>query len=205
MQNEDLTINKSAIQDRTTDPKKLRRADHKNRLGHGPQVKLTSAAAPETKQPDTSGWLTRNQSADLLKMSVTTIANYERRGKLHPRYAYRADSRGIEHHVAVYDPEELTRLPRSALYHHPATREPGEIAARAFELFNQGVSIRDVLIELRETPDRVHELHERWLDMGGADLTITKIAKEAFEKLVGPFSDVAGLLSLIAAREKRKE
>lgn len=148
-------------------------------------------------QPDTSGWITRNKAADLMRVSVTTIANYERRGKLHPRYAYRADSRGVEHYVAVYNPEELFKeIPRG--HERPATnRDPGETAARAFEHFDQGLTVRQIVIELRETPDRVHELRESWLNAGGAALTITDIAKQKFEQLVGPFTGVTELLELI--------
>lgn len=140
----------------------------------------------------------------MLRRSVTTIANYEREGKLHPQYVYRADSRGIEHRVAVYDPKELTPL------RHPdlrplAIREPGEVAARSFELFNQGKTLRDVVIELRETPDQVRQLHESWLDSGGADLTITPIAKEALEKVLGPFTSVADLLTLVESFAKRSD
>ena len=132
-----------------------------------------------------------------MRVSVTTIANYERRGKLHPRYAYRPDARGIEHYVAVYDPAELFKeLPRGP--ERPmANREPGEIAARAFEHFDQGLSVRQIVVELRETPDRVHELRESWLNAGGAALTITDVAKQQFEQLVGPFANVAELLERI--------
>lgn len=151
---------------------------------------------------DTSGWLTRNEASDILKMSVSTIANYERRGKLHPRYAYRPDSRGIDHHVAIYDPKELMKLPSGGRIHGP--REPGEVAARSFELFAQGRGLQDVVIELRETPSRIRELHESWLDMGGADLTITTTAKSVLEKLVGPFSTVADLIAMIETALKRE-
>lgn len=148
-------------------------------------------------QPNTSGWITRNKAADLMRVSVTTIANYERRGKLHPRHAFRPDARGIEHFVAVYDPDELFReLPRGP--DRPvANRDPGETAARAFEHFDQGLAVRQIVIELRETPERVHELRESWLNAGGAALTITDTAKQKFEQLVGPFSGVTELLELV--------
>lgn len=163
---------------------------------------IKAVVPPGELEPDTSGWLTRNQCADLTRMSVTTIANYERRGKLHPRYAYRPDSRGIEHRVAVYNPDEIAKLPSHALRNEPA-REPGELAARCFELFDQGLSVREIVIELRETPDRVRVLYESWLDGGGANLTITGPAQEAFVKVVGPFSSVADLLTLVEGLAKR--
>lgn len=207
MQNQAIAAKKPVNASESGAVKKNFRRDPKIRIERGaPQIKLTPPASPaETKteaRPDTSGWLTRNQSADLLRMSVTTIANYERRGKLHPQRAYRADSRGIEHSVAVYDPEELLKLPHP-IQSAPAVREPGETAARCFELFNQGMTVRETVIELRETPERVRALHETWLDTGGADLTITEGAKGILEQLIGPFSGVAELLSLIEAIVKR--
>jgi hypothetical protein len=174
------------------------RSDPKKDLSSDPKVRLQ----PEKEAPDTSHWLTRNQSSDFLRMSVTTIGNYERRGKLHPQHAYRRDARGIEHRVAVYDPAELLKLL------HPTgqretPREPGEVAALCFEAFDQGKTIRQIVVDLRETPERVQTLYERWLDVGGADLTITLVAKEALEKLLGQFTSVADLLTLIEGLKQR--
>jgi hypothetical protein len=193
MQNHGFRVPKPLGQGLVRDPKKTSLASS---TGVDPQIK-PAANSVEPLQQDTSSWLTRNESADLLKMSVTTIANYERRGKLHPVFTYRPDSRGIEHRVAVYDPKELIKLPHVQAPRPGASREPGEVAARCFELFDQDKTIREAVIELRETPERVRLLHESWLDTGGADLTITAVAKEAFEKLVGPFAGVAELLSLV--------
>ncbi len=192
MQNQGFTLKNAPGEPGRQDPSKTKKGDPKIR----PRPEI------ETVQTDLGSWLTRNESADLLRRSVTTIANYEREGKLHPQYVYRPDSRGIEHRVAVYDPKELMPL------RHPdlrplAIREPGEVAARSFELFNQGKTVRDVVIELRETPDQIRQLHESWLDSGGADLTITSIAKDALEKLVGPFTSIADLLALIEEIAKR--
>ena len=150
-------------------------------------------------QPDTSTWLTRNDAASALRRSVTTIATYERQGKLHPLHVYRPDSRGIEHRVAVYDPKELVKL-RRAEAQLPASREPGEVAACCFELFNRGMTIREAVIELREPPERIQQLHESWLITGGpddAELIITAAVKENIEKIIGPFSTITELLRQI--------
>ncbi len=196
MKNQGFSLKKPVSQLVNQDRKKPARAD--------PKIKLDrDKPTIEVQQPDTSGWLTRNESADLLRMSVTTIANYERRGKLHPRHVYRPDARGIEHRVAVYDPKELSKLPHPQLLREPA-REPGEIAARCFESFSHGKTFHEVVIELRETPEHVRTLYESWLDTGGADLTIVPAAKEAFEKLVGPFTSVIDLLALVEALAKQK-
>lgn len=163
------------------------------------QTDTPKPAAPSIPiQPDTGGWLTREQSANFLRVSVTTVANYERQGKLHPSYAYRADSRGIEHRVAVYDSKELVKLKRVEL-REVVPQEPGEIAARCFELFNQGMSVRDVVIEVRKTPEHVTSLFESWERTGSAssDLTITSSVKADFEQIVGPFSTIADLLECL--------
>jgi hypothetical protein len=166
-----------------------------------PRINPEPRTPPKAKppQPDTSTWLTRNDAAGALRRSVTTIATYERQGKLHPQHVYRPDSRGIEHRVAVYDPKELVKLRREEAQ-LPASREPGEVAAQSFELFNRGMTIREVVIELREPPERVQQLHESWLTTGGSDeavLTITGSFKEDLERHLGPFTTTTELLQQI--------
>jgi hypothetical protein len=171
----------------------------KNSAPPDPRVKTetgTTKTGPKTLQPDTSTWLTRNEAASALRRSVTTIATYEHQGKLNPQYVYRPDSRGIEHRVAVYDPKELVKLRREEI-RPPLSREPGEIAAQSFELFNRGMTLREVVIELRELPERVKQLHDSWLTTGGSEdgvLTITASVKGDLEQLVGPFSTISELL-----------
>ena len=155
-------------------------------------------------EPNTDGWLTRLQSSQLLKVSVTTIINYERAGKLRKGRAYREDPRGISLLVNVYDPMELTALQRfaSAQRITSAQREilesPGEVAARCYELLDEGKTANQIVIALRKTPDQVRELHEKWLDGGGSSLTITPVAKEAIERAIGAtFADVTELVTLI--------
>jgi hypothetical protein len=149
-------------------------------------------------QPDISNWYTRQQAADTLRVSVTTIATYERQGKLNPRYAYRADSRNIEHRVAVYDPEDVRKLLRFNA--RPDAQESGETAARCFELFNEGKSMRGVVIELRLRPDLVKQLYASWEETGSVQesgLVITVAAKKDLESLVGNFSTIDGLRKCI--------
>lgn len=164
-----------------------------------PRIYPEPGTTTKALQPDTSTWLTRNEAASALRRSVTTIATYEREGKLHPQHVYRPDSRGIEHRVAVYDPKELVKLRREEV--RPLlSREPGEVAAQSFEMFNRGMTIREVVIELRELPERVRQLHESWLTTGGSDdaeLTITTPAKKDLEKLIGPFTTITDLLQQI--------
>jgi hypothetical protein len=156
-------------------------------------------SSPTGSPPSTSTWLTRNEASDMLMISTQTLANYERRGLLHPQHAYRPDHRGVEHRVVVYDPNELKKVPR---YNRGgiSPREPGEVAARAFELFREGKTVEVAVIELRETPDKIHELRDKWLDAGGADFVITPEAKAAFEKIVGPFTSVVELLEIVSKK-----
>ena len=164
--------------------------------------KKTVSETPEVdetppKLPETDGWLTRNETSDMLRCSLQTLKNYETRGLLHPRHALRRDRTGADRVMLVYDPKELTKLP-SKKPGGPSefVREPGELAARAFEMFRHGCLLDEVVIELRETPERIDYLHERWLDHTKARYVITPEAKKVFEQLVGPFTGVTELLGL---------
>ena len=141
--------------------------------------------------------MTRNEASDMLSCSHQTLANYERRGDLHPQFAYRPDGRGTEHRVIVYDPHELKKLAVKLRRHVLQPRDPGEMAARAFELFREGKSMEDVVVELRMLPDQVRELHDKRLELGGGDLVIFPVAKEALEKVLGPFKDVTELVERV--------
>lgn len=157
------------------------------------RTKVKHAAAT-----DTSGWLTRNQSTDMLRVSTQTLKNYERQGKLHPIRARREDTRGHDQSVVVYDPQELSRLPRGL--GRFSARETGEIQARCFEMFEQEKSFREIVIAMRETSDTIHELHERWLDDGGSRVVISDTAKGALEAVLGPFADVTELVERVIAK-----
>ena len=156
----------------------------------------------EVEIPVTDGWLTRNQATDMLRCSANTLKNYEDRGMLHPRQAVRTDRSGIERMMLVYDPQELADLPQRNPGGQPriAVREPGELAARAFEYFRQGLPLDEIVIELRETPDRIDQLHEHWLDQTKARYVITAEAKKALEMTVGAFESVTELVELVRHR-----
>ena len=188
-------MSKAAAPQRVPNQNEKKSGDRRDTVKIPSDVVLGTPKVP-TKEVDTSTWLTRNESADMLHVCVNTIANYERKGKLHPRRVYRPDAQGIERRVAVYDPDELVRLPHPPV--QVSEQRPGEIAARCFEFFANGKTIAEAVIALRETPDLIHTLHENWLNSGGSNLQITPIAKEAFERLVGPFASTADLLELVA-------
>lgn len=178
-----------------------------NVVVHDPQILIdldkirqtkAKAKAVDLASTDTSSWYTRNQSIDVLHVSTQTLKNYERQGKLHPLRAFRRDARGHEQRVVVYDPKELSRLPRGIV---PFTqRAAGEIEAVAFEMFEQGKSFREVVMALRQTSEMVHGLHERWLDDGGSFLVISAVSKQDLEAVLGPFTDVTELVDLVTAK-----
>lgn len=159
-----------------------------------------SLAADSRKAlPDTTSWLTRNEAADVLNVSSNTLRNYESRGLLHPLRVPRIDAMKHAQLVVVYDPRELAKLPRG-IGRSLVAKNPGEIAARAFELFREGRSNEEVVIEVREEPDKVDDLRLKWLDAGGAHLVITPEAKITLEKIVGPFASVAEFVELCVAK-----
>ena len=153
--------------------------------------------------PDVLAWLDRVDVADLLKISVNTITGLERRGLLHPRRVIRADRRGAKRLTYIYDPKEVATVPRHT--RHTNARDPGETAARCFELLELGKPLYQIVIELRETPDTIRELHEKWSNMGGADLVISPAAWERLGKLVGPFVSVSELVERVTALARDKE
>ena len=102
----------------------------------------------EHEAKDTSAWLTRHEASAMLSVSEQTLANYERSGKLHPQYTYRPDRHTIERRVVVYDAGELTTLRACRPHNHNAVapRDPGEVGARAFELFREGRAREAVVV-----------------------------------------------------------
>lgn len=167
---------------------------------------LKNVAPAEEQAPkllEADGWLTRNEACDLLRVSPQTIQNYESRNLLHPLHALRKDRNKVERVMLVYNPKELAALPVRNGAGQPRidVHAPGEQAARAFELFRQGAALDEVVIELRETPDRIDHLHERWLDQTQARYVISPKAKETFEGMLGDnFKSVTELIELLAKK-----
>lgn len=181
----------------------------KSTLKKAPGTPAKKAMAPpqsskelEPKLPETDSWLTRNEASDVLRCSTQTLKNYEDRKLLHPRHALRKDRRGSERVMLVFNPKELADLPIRNGGGQPASaiREPGEQAARAFELLRQGWPLDEIVIELRETPDRVDYLNERWLEQTRSRHVISTEAKKALEHLIGVFDDVTDLVELVKQR-----
>jgi len=149
-------------------------------------------ASSPSSAGDTTTWLTHTEAADVCRVSYNTIKNWVQRGLLHPKTALRTLVSGAHREVLVFDPRELAKMARRKGDSNP--NDAGEISARAFELFETGKSLREVVIALRETLPKVEELHEQWMRSGGSELVITPVAQGELERLVGPFEGVAGLV-----------
>jgi hypothetical protein len=149
--------------------------------------------------PNTDGWWTRNQVCDNLRCSPQTVKNYETRGLLKPHEAIRKDRSGSDRRLLVYDPKQIAALPARNPGGEPRidVRGPGELAARAFELFRENKTLDEVIIELRESTDRIDHLYERWLDYSRGRHVITPVAREALQKVVGRFEGVPELLEIL--------
>jgi len=152
------------------------------------------AAVLKKNEEAQNHWLTRKEATDVLGCSAQTIVNHERKGHLNPRAAYRTDNRGAQHKVLVYDPQELAKLATRVHRHVVNPREAGELAARAYELFDEGAPEKRIVKELRMTPDAISTLHDKWRDGGGSDVVITENARAELTKIVGPFETVADLI-----------
>lgn len=133
----------------------------------------------------------------MLGLSPVTLISLERRGKLHPLTRPRTHGMGPKLEV-VYDPRELAKVPRRERV--PVTRDPGELAARAFDYFEQGTSLRDVVRYLRDTPENVEKLYAQWSEMGGADLVLTVAARAALEPHLGAVETITDLVERVAER-----
>jgi hypothetical protein len=107
---------------------------------------------PNIKDPST--WYTVGETARLLKCSTSTVQRYGGR-ELHPL----EDDRGCKR----YNPVEVRALidarEQSKVRRGP---RPGEIAARAFLLFDGGHSRRDVVTEMMITPSEAQDLWREW-------------------------------------------
>lgn len=159
-------------------------------------------AKPRAQRVDTRDWITRQQVADALRVSVSTVKNWTTSGHLHAERALRG-----AREVYVYDPGKLHQAPRVVRQARPASSvvlpQSGEEAALAFELFDAGSSDRVVVVKLRALPARVVALREEWLNAGAGDMVISAPAKAALEAAVGAFDGVADLVARVADLARR--
>ena len=143
---------------------------------------------------DKPRWLTHTEAADLVGVSYNTVAYWARQGKLHPQKERRTLANGTVREVTVFDLDELMKLARRR---EPNANDTGEIAARAFELFEDGAATREVVMKLRKAPERIEALHEQWLNGGASEFVLNAVARRELERTLGPFAGVAELVQRV--------
>ena len=134
----------------------------------------------------------------MVGVSYNTIGNWAKKGLLHPAKEMRTLTNGTVREVTVFALNEVMKIARRR-----DPDDPGEVAARAFELFAEGRPLRDVVIQLRQAPEKVEALHEQWMSCGGAELVINAVAQRELERLLGPFEGVADLVQRVAELASR--
>ena len=111
--------------------------------------------------------LTRGEVAQRLGCGIHKVRSLEGTA-LHPeRFG----------HVHVFDPAEVDAYAKR----RSVPKTSGELAARTFELFRDGKDFRDVVIELREHPDMIRELYEKYAASG--DLIVPALAAREIERM----------------------
>ena len=158
-------------------------------------VTVTKRAEPPPIPPR---YVTRTEAADLLGVAYGTILQYERRGKLEVFWTMRPDEIGRMRNAAMYPLEQVLKLPRRAP--NPTPENPDELAARAFELLDKGKTVKQLVIELRATPEKLQRIHTQWLELTGAVLEVTDAERAKLVALLGEFQSVEELIDLITVR-----
>jgi excisionase family DNA binding protein len=147
---------------------------------------------------DEPRWLTATEAADLLGVSYNTIVNWENAGRLHAHKQRRLLTNGQHREIRVFKEAEVRKFLRRR-----DPNEEDEVAARAFEMFEAGRQIREIVIALRVRPERIERLHDQWKDFGGAELVVTPVAKRELERIIGPFVGVADIVERVAELAKK--
>ena len=162
----------------------------------GPR-KLYTPTDPD-KIEDLSDWLTRSEAADLMHVSEQAILTWTQEGKLKPRTRQSSHRTGPQA-IMVYSPRELTKIGRSrhGRKNPLKTMDAGERTALAFEVLDEGGTLRDVVLRVRVTLPEAEKLHTAWLDAGGAELVLNRAARDELEVLVGSFTSIGEMIGLV--------
>lgn len=128
----------------------------------------------------------------MLGVTSKTVMDWEDRKILHPQRVMRTDDLGRRRLMYVYDPREISKIPRRQM-----ARDPGELTARCFEMLERGKTQREIIVELRITTEDAIRYREQWMESGGADLVITPEAKALLQERVGEFTTVAELIDRV--------
>ena len=128
----------------------------------------TNAKPDDTTSPI---WLTRDQVAARLGKNRSIVQKLQEKGYLHPV---------VKNGISLFALAEVESLARPGRRHAPwlaghvrtrttlakaaagARRTEGQEAAHVFRLLEQGMSLRQIVIQARVPPDRVRSLHREW-------------------------------------------
>jgi hypothetical protein len=147
---------------------------------------------PHAPVPPSAYGLTRGQVARQLGTTTTTVHRMRLRGELHPK-------RGADG-VYRYDPAEVIQV--AATRGAPGNLSAGQVAARAFTMFDQGGELREIVQALQITPEEVFRLYALWQrslddpppsreDRGARLLDEEPGADEAFARLMAQAAALA--------------
>ena len=157
-----------------------------------------SDARKPPAEVDTATWLTSRQAADAFNASENTIRAWAQRGQIRSARALRHHKKRGMREVDVYEPSDVSKILSSRRL-STVNRSDGELAARAFELFDRGTPKRRIVIDLRETPAKIEELYEQWLLLGGSEVVISAEAHAELTSALGTFDGVADLVARVRA------
>ncbi|MDI3285159.1 hypothetical protein [Polyangium sp. 15x6] len=109
-------------------------------------------------------WFTRSQAAKALGIGLTAWLTLERRGLVTPvpvsqARGFKGRPGGGKQPLVVIRAEDVARMKDAELVKRMSN---GQLAGAAFEMFEKGKSVVDVVIALRLPPERAEELHEAW-------------------------------------------
>jgi hypothetical protein len=127
-----------------------------------------------------------------LGTTVTSVHRMRLRGELRPK----RDAAGVWR----YDPADVIRA--AAARGTPNRYTAGQVAAQAFQMFDQGGELKDIVIALQVTPEEVFRLYRLWKcslddppptsDLGGPGLLDEDpAAEEAFARAMARAADLA--------------
>jgi hypothetical protein len=138
------------------------------------------------------GKITRAAVAQLIGVTRSTVRRLELAGELHPV----VDSAGVH----WFDTAEVAKVAVARRTRATATSPADELAARAFELFAEATPLRDIVLQLRISPERVLALYEQWRRLGQRrELWITLEHQQALVRILTGFTTPAELVEAVRA------
>lgn len=105
--------------------------------------------------------MTRREVADRAGLTTGAVAAAERRGELDARRDAKGNAVYADDAVAAW---LASRAPRRAQSAAPLrrARDPGRIAARVFQLLDEGAEVREVVRRARIDPTEAQRLYAAW-------------------------------------------